>query len=89
MRTAWKRNSLPRNHLSRAARTLHAVDAEAVACTTRAVKDLRCASMSSAKLNLFASSLSALFAPARTVDKSCYSQLPNHQFVVSAGNERR
>jgi hypothetical protein len=43
--------------------TFDAIEAKAVAGATRAVKDLRCASMNSANLNPFALSLSALFAP--------------------------
>ena len=51
-------------------RALHAVEAKAVTGATRAAKDLRRASMNFANWNRFALSLSALFAPARTVDKS-------------------
>jgi hypothetical protein len=52
-----------------------ALEAEAVAGVTKAVKDLRCASMNFASLSLFASSLSALFAPVTTLDNGCCTQL--------------
>ncbi len=72
-RPAWKRNSLPRNPLAQAARTLQR-------CRNRGKNgSLREAGSQGsplrfdnfANLNRFASSLSALFAPAKKVDKSC------------------
>lgn len=78
-----KRKSLPKGLSAKAGRALQAVGAEAVADATRAVKDLRCTSMNSAKLSPFASSLSALFAPARKANRDCCAQLTQHQFAIS------
>ena len=75
MPRAWKQSSLLRNRFPEVALVRHVVEAKAVAGATRAVKDLRCASMNSANLNPFAFSLSALFTPARKVDKICFAQL--------------
>jgi hypothetical protein len=89
MRKAWKRSSRRRRALAQAVRTLHAVETDAVTGATRAFKDLRCASMNSANLSPFALSLTALFAPVRTVDRGCYAQLTQHQFIISIGSDDR
>jgi hypothetical protein len=64
-----------------------AIEAEAVTGATRAVKDLRCASINVAYLNRFASSLSALFAPAEMVDAPVPAS--HHPFVISISSDGR